>query len=115
MGGRDALAYASRRLLLRVAVATDDELGADALASQARDAYADEGEVRDALDSVAELEAAALDGGDLDTYREAIALLIDTVGEIAKRPLPFANVDLSKLVDFDPAALAEIGGLAAAE
>ena len=114
-GGRDALAYASRRLLLRVAVATDDAQGADELAAQARGSFADEGEVRYVLDSVAELEAAARGGGALDTYREAIALLIDTVGEIAKRPLPFANLDLSKLGDVDRAARAQTGGLVAAE
>jgi sulfite reductase (NADPH) hemoprotein beta-component len=113
--GRDGLAFASRRLLLRVALASDDEQGADDLAGQARDAYTDEGEVLYAIDAVTTLEAAARDGGDLDTYREALALLIDSVGEIAKRPLPYANLDLSKLGDFDPAALGQIGNLAAAE
>ena len=68
-----------------------------------------------AFDAVKSHEAALLNGGELDTYREALALLIDTVGEIAKRPLPFANLDLSKLGDFDPAMVGQVGGLAAAE
>ena len=112
---RDGLAYSSRRLLLRVAVATDDEQDANDLAAQAHASYAEEGEVIYAIDAVTAHEAAARDGGELDTYREALALLIDTVGEIAKRPLPFANLDLSKLGEFDPAMVGQIGGLAAAE
>ena len=108
--GRRGVAHAARRLLSRVGAEVTDDDGPAEVVAKLRAAFAGDGEVIDGLDGIDAAEAGA--NGDLDAYREAVALFIDTVGEIVKKPLAQAEVNVAALGDFDPAVLDLIRGAA---
>ena len=96
--GRDACGYAGRRLLLRLGSGGED-LPLDEVVLQIRGAYAGDDQVMEALDSVLAAEASAANGGEVATYREALALWLDTVAERAARPIEEEAFDAAALTD----------------
>ncbi len=110
--GRDAFVFAGRRLLARfgeilshesVAVA-DDDAAAETI-EKIRLYLRDDVELLDTLDKLIEARAEAEAGGDLASYREVLALWIDSVGEIVAKPVTEAALDVSRLGDFDTSVL----------
>ncbi len=107
--GRDGLAYAARRLLVRLGTSTgDEEWSAADIVPRVREAYAGDAEVLAALDAVVAEESRA--NGDLGRYREALAVFIDTVGEEVKKPVAWDRIDVSNLFAADPPPAQAAGG-----
>ena len=114
-GGRAGLAFSARRLLVRLSLAAGDDASAADLAAKVRAHYTDDAELLSALDAVIEGEAGAQNGGGLDPYREALALFIDTVGEVVETAATDLQFDVAGLGDFDTSVLGDIAGRPAAE
>ncbi len=108
--GGEALLYSARRMLLRLGVVTDDGDDAAVLVDKVR-AQGGDAELLAALEGVVDGESAVRGGGDLVVYREALALLIDTIGEVVEETAPEVRFDVSGLGDFDTSVLGKAGGL----
>lgn len=83
--GQAAVIAAGRRLLHAQAVPSEDDAGMDAVVAAVRGAYAGNSDVLGALAS-----AVAAKDGAVETFREAVAYLIDTVREVVEAPPPVA-------------------------
>jgi len=101
--GREALAYAVRRLLVRLALPSGDNDPLDDLIARVRAAYPGDAAVIGALDRLIAAEAEA------DTapkaWREALAVVIDTAEVLAETPVEATPAGLGKLDDFDASVL----------
>lgn len=96
--GVQAVLFAARRLLHAQAQPTDDETTFDAALAAVRGAYAGNNDVLDALGT-----AVAAKDSALETFREAVAYLIDTAREVVEAPpaaaaAPAAVGDLASIL-----------------
>jgi sulfite reductase (NADPH) hemoprotein beta-component len=99
--GREGLYYGARRLLVRLGDEAED-VPHDDLILRVRAACAGDAEVMAALDGVIAARSAFAEGGDMDAYREALAVWLDTASEVVGRPI--------EAEAFDPAALGDSSG-----
>ena len=113
--GAVGVAEAARRLLLRAGADVEDGTAPADILARFRTAGIAEDDVIASLDAVDRAANAANGEGDIEAYREAVALFIDTADEIAREPLEQVDVDVAALGDFDDSVLALIRGRAAAE
>ena len=67
--------------------------------------YGDETDVIESVEKFLNSQATAEAGGDVDAYREALALWLDTVAEVVKKPAAEVAFDRSLLSDFDAPVL----------
>lgn len=99
--GHEGIYYAARRLLVRQGDVRED-LSHDEALHTVRGGYANNSQVLAALDKVIEAETSAANGGGngaLDSFREALAVWIDTAADLAEKPLEQAAFDASALDD----------------
>ena len=84
--GEEATIYAVRLLLAGKGIVTEDGIEAEEVFAQLRSSPAATADAINAFDSVQAELTGALVTGQAESYREAIAYFIDTVGEILHRP-----------------------------
>ena len=114
--GRSAAAHAGQRLLGRLGLEVKDEELAEVTFARVTTAYATDHPLLDTLDAVRQREQSARvanGDADLDGFREALALWLDTVEELVGRPLPLDDLEpMGRLDDSDGAVSALIGAAA---
>jgi len=99
--GHEGIYYAARRLLVRQGDVRED-LSHDETLHTVRGGYADNPQVLAALDKVIEAENTAANGGGngaLDSFREALAVWIDTAADLVEKPFEQSLFDASALED----------------
>lgn len=99
--GHEGIYYAARRLLVRQGDARED-LSHDETLHTVRGGYTDSPQVLAALDQVIEAETIAANGGGngaLGSFREALAVWIDTAADLVEKPLEQSAFDASALED----------------
>lgn len=84
--GEEATVYAVRLLLAGHGVITEDEQDAEAVFALFRSSQAATIEAVNAFESVLAERTSALVTGEAETYREAVAYFIDTVGVLINKP-----------------------------
>lgn len=84
--GEEATVYALRLLLASQGVATEDDQDSEAVFALFRASPAAIAEAVNAFESVLAERTSALVTGEADTYREALAYFIDTVGVLVTKP-----------------------------
>ena len=99
--GHEGIYYAARRLLVRQGDVRED-LPHDETLHTVRGGYADNPQVLAALNKVTEAETIAANGdgnGALASFREALAVWIDTVADLAEKSLEQPTFDAAALED----------------
>jgi len=114
--GRLAAGHAAQRLLGRLGHEVKDDELAEVTFARVSTAHATDHPLLATLDALRQAEQSARvanGGADLDGFREALALWLDTVEELVDRPLPPAAPEpVGRLDDSDGAVSALIGGAA---
>ncbi len=111
--GRASAAYAAQRLLGRLDLSVSDDEPAEIAFARVTGAYADEHPLIATLDALRGSETAARvanGSADLDAYREALALWLDTVEEVCQRPLVPDSPAICALADSGGGVAALIAG-----
>ena len=109
--GHDATVYAARRILARLGRDLAADATGEAVLAAADETLAGD-TLADVVDAVRAAEASARranGGADLEAYREALAVWLDTVDETVKQPLAGVAVDSLRLGDSDGSVAALIG------
>ncbi|OAN44692.1 sulfite reductase [Paramagnetospirillum marisnigri] len=96
--GEDATAYAVRLLLAAKGQPTEDGEGAEEVFARFR-ASAAAAEAGNAFESVLAERTTALVTGHAESYREALAYFIDTIGHVIRKPAPSVVAAVGSLAD----------------
>ncbi|RAU21209.1 sulfite reductase [Paramagnetospirillum kuznetsovii] len=96
--GEEATVYAVRLLLATKGIVTEDGEESESVFARLRAANAG-AEALNAFDSVLAERTSALVSGDADSYREAVAYFIDTVGMILRQPAAPVVAAVGNLAD----------------
>jgi sulfite reductase (NADPH) hemoprotein beta-component len=114
--GRNAAGHAAQRLLGRLGQEVRDDELAEVTFARVSTGYATDHPLLETLDAVRDAESAARvanGNADLEGYREALALWLDTVEELVGRPVALEPPEpIGRLGDSDGAVSALIGGAA---
>ena len=111
--GRAGAGYASQRLLGRLGQSVADDEPAEIAFARVTGIYADDHPLIATLDAMRDSETAARvanGSADLDSYRENLALWLDTVEEVCQRPIVPDNAAIGALADSSGAVAALIAG-----
>ena len=113
--GRASAAYAAQRLLGRLGQSVADDEPAEIAFARVTGAYSGDHPLIATLDALRDSETAARvanGSADLDVYREALALWLDTVEEVCQRPIVPDNDPIGELADSSGAVAAVLAGAA---
>ncbi len=112
--GREGIYQAARRLVARLGEMGED-IPFDDMILRVRAGYGNDPRVSEALDGVLAAQSGLANGGDVAAFREALAVWIDTVSEIAPRPLEETAPEAAALGDASGSVMAMLRGQGAAE